>query len=212
MRIPSQRQSYGYAYVNVRPTTSDGYQFVRKDYGYLVSSTGGGTTYHTSTISTARSLFNVTAYLTRTYSLDMGISSGQYRIFSQQNCPRAISCYDVANERLFLGFDNTTYGWDYQSKAIIGHELGHFISDRLFGQLAFWNYSEDGGTSQPECRCAHVPHATNQAHCLGSREHFVDAITEGWAHFQMTAVAGFLDFMLVASGGMQSRTKRGGEC
>jgi hypothetical protein len=186
----------GDALFTVRATKYDlpGYQ--GSHLGYLSSSIGGATTYHTFTLLESY-MFNITAVLTRFWDVNValkpalpvpGAQTGEYRIYGLQNCPGLISCFDPGTNELYLGYDATTYGWDYQSKAIIGHELGHMIGFRLFGRMKYWGYDGNGGSNQPHCRCDHVPDPINQFHCMGSREQFTDAVEEGWGHFFMAVL------------------------
>ena len=85
----------------------------------------------------------------------------------------------LENRHVLLGANNS--GPDTNSfKNIIGHEFGHNVADILSG------FPSTSQAKQPEnnawCKCDHIQ-ATNQIHCLQSKQEFGFGNTEGWGHF-----------------------------
>jgi hypothetical protein len=200
--IEVQSGTYLWVYENTKGVWRTGVY----DYGWLPYNPGSTILTEVGHVgagysSTAEGVFNVSAALTQTLSppsgYDVGLRPGTYHILANQNCPDAISCYRRADDVLYLGFDLYTYGWDNRSKSVIGHEMGHYVQDRLFGQpsgeAAYCNV-----VPATLCRCDHVPSPgpfycegsvpVNQLHCLQSRENQSVARSEGFAHFFATTL------------------------
>lgn len=65
-------------------------------------------------------------------------------------------------------------------KSVVGHELGHYVAHKLFGNISV-NYNQNA--TQAVCNCDHIPFAPDRSHCLQSREQLGAARNEGWGHF-----------------------------
>jgi hypothetical protein len=97
-----------------------------------------------------------------------------YKVYAHQECPDnpGYSC-NVFGEASYIAPNAADL------KSVIAHELGHEVSNQLYGG---WAYNYSFTVSQVLCRCDHVPAGT-QSHCMNSREQNGAARNEGFSHF-----------------------------
>lgn len=109
-------------------------------------------------------------------NLDYGLRPGTYNIHAADTFGSVFS-----GDEVHIGWD-PAYGYNYQSKWIIAHELGHAVEERLIGEyLGSSDYSDN--PSETTCRCDSYISGADGQHCLQSREVVQAAIGEGWAQF-----------------------------
>jgi hypothetical protein len=112
------------------------------------------------------------------------VPSGHYKVYPYHDCPGSTggSCYDPATGIVHLGRAVGAYAAGGYSKAVIGHEMGHAVAEKLFGRFDM-DYDSDMGTDK-WCRCDHL--SRSAWHCLQSREDVQVAQSEGFSHFYAT--------------------------
>lgn len=138
---------------------------------------------------------NVMAVVARMLSMpDPGIKGGNYVIWSNKGCP--------SNDPGIPWWDSCAMPWiktayigpagpggipaDSLIKFVVAHELGHVVQGANFS-FGSYSYSTGDDPFVAACRCDHVQ-SSNQLHCLQSRETFVAAAIEGFAHFYAAKV------------------------
>jgi hypothetical protein len=171
---------YSGQYFFVYLDANENWSYYNYDWGYVY---GGwpGVQYNVSNSGGSGStLAAVAAVVTRIAATsDLGIVNHTYKVHSDDDtCGSAISCY-ISGSGVFLGEDPGT-GKDAFSKSIVGHEMGHYVKDKLLGTLDWDGY----GASNPSnelCTCDHL--TVSNSHCLQSREYFNSSLDEGWGHF-----------------------------
>lgn len=164
----------------VYPNENEIWTYYQYDYGYVNAGWPGVQYMVANSGGSGHTLSAVAAVMTRlAESNDLGVVNHTYKVHADSNfCGAAISCY-ASGVGVFLGNDPLT-GKDAFSKSIIGHEMGHYIRDKLLGTLD----SDGYGASNPPnavCTCNHLTVANS--HCLQSREYFNSSLNEGWSHF-----------------------------
>jgi hypothetical protein len=138
---------------------------------------------------------NVMAVVARMLSMpDPGIKGGNYIVWSNKGCPSSDpgipwwdSCAMPWIKTAYIGPAGPGgIPADSLIKFVVAHELGHVVQGANF---SFGSYSYDTGDDPfvAACRCDHVQ-SSNQLHCLQSRETFVAAAIEGFAHFYAAKV------------------------
>jgi hypothetical protein len=160
------------------PTSAENWRWFSATYNLPAVGGSGVYVYQPPAFGVGDTTASVAAVMTRVISqssIDNGMPPGTYRFRSEQACPSgANACYDPASDAVFIGSGKAFY------KNVIGHELGHYVQNRMFGTLPFYAYDWNAG--QNICACNHIAPPSN-SHCLQSREHIGAAFMEGFGHF-----------------------------
>ena len=151
---------------------------------YQLTATTVPTTYN-SNFGIGDSVAAVAAAITQIVTgSDSGLTANvYYSVYSEEQCPGAISCY-VPGDALYLGWNSEFGTWDSFFKSVVLHEFGHAIQYYQFG-LQKTDYTS-GDASQALCRCDQVYDPADRLHCIQSREMASAAQVEGFAHFIAT--------------------------
>jgi hypothetical protein len=164
---------------------------------YTANFTSGTTATIVQTYSGIDELTNAAAVAARLHQLSsLGLPTGAYTIYAKKNCEPMVvngqtliidACY--VDGAVYIGYESVNQQPTTLWKYVIGHEIGHMVADKMFGQMphSHYDYVNDDSFHRL-CGCTHIADVNLRAHCLQSAEWYGAAIDEGFGHFFATAL------------------------